>query len=272
LIQAFPSVRGKVGVEMFFEGCGAISPRFFSVTYRYRNSLATTFINSSTPPPQTLATPPTHISLLVSVIDHVVGDRHFRGLASPYLENVALRGSGPVHIIPRPPGTFSIREKTFTARRWVLVANGTGVAPFLGGVQEVTARWGRDGAQVPEEVLMFHGRRWEEERGVLRGLDDIAKGDKRVRLVEMISRKAEGKGAYVQDGVRDWGKEVWGMVKDGDGALLVCGSVAMAKDLHTVLCEIAVEHSDGEITDLIAAKKFWDGLAAEGMYMRDVWG
>ncbi|KAJ3117821.1 hypothetical protein HDU96_005408 [Phlyctochytrium bullatum] len=275
-------------------GCGAGVPRFFSVAWRFGVEDPAALPPWAVPglpasrlavaPPTTPAGRTTHVSVLASVVDGVdarVG-KHVRGLATPYLETVAaavaLRPTIPV--FPKPPAAFRFGARQMRCASWLLVANGTGVAPFLGAVQECRAR-----GTGPAEVWVVHGRRYEEEDAEVVGW---VRGVEGVKVVEAVSRPAGGVWPrYVQDAVRGVAGEVWRLLgaeekeEEGGCGVFVCGSTAMAKDLHTALCDIVVEQSAAQaaatgvpaaVPDLEAAKKFWNDKAKRGLYLKDVWG
>ncbi|KAJ3102085.1 hypothetical protein HDU97_000799 [Phlyctochytrium planicorne] len=147
----------------------------------------------------------------------------------------------------------------------IMVAAGTGVAPFLGMVGKVEG-----------EVWVLHGRRYDGDYAGLALGGGVKEG--KVKWSEVVSRPAggveSGASKYVQDVVRERADEVWKAL-EGGAAVLVCGSTAMAKDLHEALCEVVLKESlkhGGEVKDEKGAKAFWARLAKEGRYLKDVWG
>ena len=73
---------------------------------------------------------------------------------------------------------------------------------------------------------------------------------------------------YVQDRMREVGREMWTWLAEG-AHVYICGDAKrMAKDVEDTLLQIAAEHGG---KDIAAAKAWLDGLAKTGRYQRDVY-
>ena len=143
-----------------------------------------------------------------------------------------------------------------------MVGPGTGIAPFRGFMRDRAAR-GHKGRN-----WMFFGERnshtdfyYREElqelqdNGVLTRLDTAFSRDQQHRI-------------YVQDRMRQNGRELWNWLDDG-AHFYVCGDrLRMAKDVEATLLEIAGEH--GRLGPA-AAKDWLAELAESGRYARDVY-
>ncbi|MBD0707830.1 reductase [Streptomyces sp. CBMA291] len=199
------------------------------------------------------------ISVTVSVVRYE--NRHGmarKGVCSTFLADSPTGAEVPVFVRRaahfRPPADPSVPM--------VMVGPGTGVAPFLGFLQE------RRALGHPAPNWLFFGERhratgflYEEELtafladGTLDRLDTAFSRDQPVKV-------------YVQDRVREQGARLWEWL--GAGAhVYVCGDATrMAKDVDRALREVAMAHGG---LDAEAADAWIRRLAADKRYVRDVY-
>ncbi|MEU9121534.1 bifunctional nitrate reductase/sulfite reductase flavoprotein subunit alpha [Streptomyces sp. NPDC048506] len=204
-------------------------------------------------------TDPGRIDLTVSVVRYEnLHGRPRKGVASSFLAD-AEPGS-PVPVFVQRAAHF--RPPADPATPMVMVGPGTGIAPFLGFLDERRAR----GHHAPNWLFFGEQRRatdfyYEEELGRLRR-DGLL-----TRLDTAFSRDQRAK-VYVQDRMREHGAQLWSWLKDG-AHFYVCGDASrMAKDVDRALREIAVGH--GGLTE-DAAADYVKRLAADKRYVRDVY-
>ncbi|MEV4137518.1 bifunctional nitrate reductase/sulfite reductase flavoprotein subunit alpha [Dactylosporangium sp. NPDC049742] len=202
---------------------------------------------------------PTRVSLTVSVVRFANSRGQIRkGVASTFLADLPADGEVPVFVQRAP----HFRPPADPATPMIMVGPGTGVAPFLGFLQERQARGAR-GAN-----WLFFG---EQRRGTDFYYADelLALRDTGVltRLDLAFSRDQRNK-VYVQDRMREHGAHLWSWLQDG-ACFYVCGDASrMAKDVDRTLREIAVAH--GHLTP-DAAEAYVKQLAADKRYVRDVY-
>lgn len=144
----------------------------------------------------------------------------------------------------------------------IMVAAGTGIAPFRAFVEEraATAATGRSWLFFGERhrsTDFFYEAEWERwlRYGVLSRLDLAFSRDDAERV-------------YVQHRMRARGAELWAWLQEG-AVLYVCGSARkMARDVHETLIDIAAtqEGVSREDAQAVVAQ-----LARERRYLRDVW-
>ncbi|MFF7703062.1 molybdopterin-dependent oxidoreductase [Streptomyces lydicus] len=202
---------------------------------------------------------PGQIGLTVSVVRYENRDgRPRKGVASTFLADA---GSGsPVPVFVRQNAHF--RPPADPATPMVMVGPGTGVAPFLGFLDERRAR----GHRGPNWLFFGEQRRatdfyYEDELGRMRD-DGLL-----TRLDTAFSRDQRAK-VYVQDRMREHGAQLWSWLQDG-AHFYVCGDASrMAGDVDRALREIAVAHG-GLTPD--AAAGYVKQLAADKRYVRDVY-
>ncbi|GAA0401105.1 bifunctional reductase [Acrocarpospora corrugata] len=201
---------------------------------------------------------PDEIRLMVSVIrfDNPKGTAR-QGVCSAYLTQ-AQQTPIPLYVQP----TTYFRPPADPATPMVMIGPGTGLAPFLGFLDERRAL----GHQGPNWLFFGEQRRatdfyFEEDLtalhadGFLTRLDLAFSRDQRTKI-------------YVQDRMREKGAQLWSWLEDG-AHLYVCGDATrMAKDVDHTLREIVATHGDLS-TDNAAA--YVKQLAATRRYVRDVY-
>jgi sulfite reductase alpha subunit-like flavoprotein len=143
-----------------------------------------------------------------------------------------------------------------------MVGPGTGVAPFVGFLQERRAR----GHRAPNWLFFGEQHRatdfyYEQELTAL-----LAEGTLS-RLDTAFSRDQRAK-VYVQDRMREHGPLLWSWLQDG-AHFYVCGDASrMAKDVDRALKDIATVHGGLSEDDAAAYVK---QLATDRRYGRDVY-
>ncbi|REK87819.1 reductase [Streptomyces inhibens] len=204
-------------------------------------------------------TDPGLIRLTVSVVRYDNHRGHPRkGVASAFLAD-AEPGS-PVPVFVRRTAHF--RPPADPVTPMVMVGPGTGVAPFVGFLDERRAR----GHRAPN-WLFFGEQRRATDFYYEDALDGLRRDGLLTRLDTAFSRDQRAK-VYVQDRMREHGAHLWAWLQDG-AHFYVCGDASrMAKDVDRALRDIAVAH--GGLTE-DAAAGYVKQLAAEKRYVRDVY-
>ncbi|MYW11832.1 reductase, partial [Streptomyces sp. SID2563] len=204
-------------------------------------------------------TDPDRLSLTVSVVRYEnTHGRPRAGVCSPFLADAAPDTRVPVFVRRAP----HFRPPARPDAPMVMVGPGTGVAPFIGFLEERRAR--RD----PGPNWLFFGEQhratdffYEEE------LTSFLADGTLTRLDTAFSRDQRAK-VYVQDRMREHGAKLWTWLRDG-AHFYVCGDAArMAKDVDRALRDIAVAHGG---LDPEAAALYVKQLAADKRYVRDVY-
>ncbi|TDC77715.1 diflavin oxidoreductase, partial [Streptomyces hainanensis] len=222
------------------EALGRLRPRLYSI--------------SSSP----LGDPRT-VSLTVSVVRYEnAGGRGRKGVCSTFLADAAP-GTEMSVFVQRAP---HFRPPTDPATPMVMVGPGTGVAPFIGFLDERRAR----GHRAPNWLFFGEQHRATDfyyrdeltafrDQGLLTRLDTAFSRDQRAKV-------------YVQDRMREQGSRLWSWLRDG-AHFYVCGDASrMARDVDGALREIAQTHG-GLQRDEAAA--YVRRLAADRRYVRDVY-
>ena len=210
----------------------------------------------------------------------------FRGLATNYLlahehRHNGTDSNGSTYDLEGPRGKLSgsrvyihVRKSKFKLPTQshtpiVMVAAGTGIAPFRGFLQE-RARLAELGKPVGMMVLFFGCRNsdedflykdewqlWEEQ------LSD------RFIMVPCFSRLKDQRKKYVQDGLLECKELVANLIKEG-AAFYVCGAASMAREVRTRFVEVLSESSGVSIKE--TDDSISERMRRAGLYQEDVWG
>ncbi|MFF8194849.1 molybdopterin-dependent oxidoreductase [Streptomyces bobili] len=230
----------RAGAQEWAEVLGRLQPRLYSI--------------SSSP-----LTDPHLVSLTVSVVRYEnLAGRPRQGVCSPFLADAGPGTEVPVHVQRSP----HFRPPADPATPMVMVGPGTGVAPFVGFLEERRAR----GHRAPNWLFFGEQQRatdfyYEEELAAL-----LADGTLE-RLDTAFSRDQRAK-IYVQDRMREHGSQLWSWLRDG-AHFYVCGDASrMARDVDRALRDIAVVHGGLGETEAAAYVK---QLSADKRYVRDVY-
>jgi NADPH-ferrihemoprotein reductase len=121
----------------------------------------------------------------------------------------------------------------------IMIAAGTGVAPFRGFLHE-RARLKSMGRDVGPMTLFYGCRRSDEDylyRDEIASLQEEIFGDDQLKVVTAFSREDPTHKIYVQDRIQEHSEELCNTLMDGNSYLYVCGSATMARDVATRLGE-----------------------------------
>ncbi|MET7730741.1 molybdopterin-dependent oxidoreductase [Streptomyces sp. NPDC005402] len=230
----------KAGPQEWAQILGRLQPRLYSI--------------SSSP-----LTDPHLVSLTVSVVRYEnLHGRIRQGVCSPFLADAAADIPVPVHVQRSP----HFRPPTDSGTPMVMVGPGTGVAPFVGFLEQ-------------RRALGHRGPNWlffgEQHRATDFYYEDELTGfladGTLTRLDTAFSRDQRAK-VYVQDRMREHGPLLWSWLQDG-AHFYVCGDASrMAKDVDQALRDIAVLH--GGLDDAGAAA-YVKQLATDKRYVRDIY-
>ncbi|MFF7642828.1 molybdopterin-dependent oxidoreductase [Streptomyces canus] len=228
------------GPQEWAQLLGRLQPRLYSI--------------SSSP-----LTDPHLVSLTVSVVRYEnLRGRPRQGVCSPFLADAAADTPVPVHVQRSP----HFRPPADSATPMVMVGPGTGVAPFVGFLEQRRAL----GQRGPNWLFFGEQHRatdfyYEDELtgfladGTLARLDTAFSRDQRAKV-------------YVQDRMREHGPLLWSWLQDG-AHFYVCGDASrMAKDVDRALRDIAVLHGG---MDEAGAAAYVKQLATDKRYVRDIY-
>ncbi|WP_182903913.1 bifunctional nitrate reductase/sulfite reductase flavoprotein subunit alpha [Microbispora sp. H10830] len=204
-------------------------------------------------------TSPEQIRLTVSVVRFANTRGVLRsGACSAYLADSPQDASVPVYVQP----TTHFRPPSDPATPVIMIGPGTGVAPFLGFLDE-------------RRALGHRGRNWlffgEQRRATdfyYRDELTALRDDGLLTRLDLAFSRDQRAKIYVQDRMREHGGRLWAWLQEG-ARVYVCGDASrMAKDVDQTLRAIAAHHGGLSAEDAAAYVK---QLAAARRYVRDVY-
>lgn len=180
------------------------------------------------------------------------------GSASTFLGSLEEEAGVPVYVEANERFHLPVDD----ARDIIMIGPGTGVAPFRAFLQERRERGARG-----RNWLFFGNRHFTRDFLYQVEWQEALKAGALHRLDLAFSRDAAKK-VYVQDRLRESGRELYAWLQDG-AHLYVCGDAkAMARAVNDALAAIAVTHG-GRSEE--SAKEWLSDLMVQGRYARDVY-
>jgi sulfite reductase (NADPH) flavoprotein alpha-component len=238
VLRKFPNARPHP--EAFVESLDPLAPRLYSI--------------SSSP-----KAAPGRLSLTVDAVRYVIGKRKRVGVASTFLAERVAPGQS-LHAYIQTAHGFALPEDH--GLPIIMVGPGTGVAPFRAFLQERAA----SGAKGSNWLFFGHQRSacdffYADEFETMKATGLLT------RLSLAWSRDGAEK-FYVQDRMRQSGREVWAWLAEG-AHFYVCGDAQrMAKDVERALVDIVAEFGARSVDEAIA---FVAQLKKVGRYQQDVY-
>ncbi|KAL5962077.1 hypothetical protein TSMEX_010390 [Taenia solium] len=149
----------------------------------------------------------------------------------------------------------------------VMVAAGTGIAPFLGFIQERTfikSKGGRLG-----EAMLFYGCRSRNQDRILPDELADALNSGVLSYLQFAYSREQAQKVYVQHLLRGCAETIWSLLKAKNGHFYVCGdSRGMAQDVRHALLEIIQQQ--GSLTST-KAEEFFNELKSARRCIFDAW-
>lgn len=197
------------------------------------------------------------LALTVGRVQFESRGKSYRGIASNWLADLppgaAIRGwlARNVH--------FHLPEDDEKAI--IMVATGTGIAPFRGFMQAREARAAKGGH------WLFFGDRYRDSDFLYREEWQAWQASGLLDQLSLAFSREQAEKFYVQDALRAQGAEVFAWLENG-ACLYVCGSPAMAKDVESAVHEIIAKHGNMCAADAAA---YVARLKNDKRYCRDVY-
>jgi len=157
---------------------------------------------------------------------------HPNGLGSTFLHQLQTTDKITARIISNPHFHFPKKASSI-----IMIGNGTGIAPFLGMINENTCQ---------KEMHLFVGFR-HRNQSVEKYEKYLYKQQAKKQLSTFtfaFSRDEDSK--YVMDIIREQTKLITEKLASG-GVIMICGSLAMQKDVELVLEEICLKQNQREL-------------------------
>ncbi|AXB58119.1 PepSY domain-containing protein [Flavobacterium fluviale] len=152
---------------------------------------------------------------------------HENGLGSGFLNNLEPGNTIKARILKNP--TFHLPKK---APKVALISNGTGIAPFLGMIEQNKAK---------KEIHLYSGFRMVTP--TLLAYKKFAKVMIQKQHLDRfhVALSREGANIYVMDLIQKDASFFMNLLKEG-GVIMICGSLAMQKDVEAILNELCLEN------------------------------
>src|SRR6266481_3310082 len=237
-LQKFSGVRPHP--EAFVEALEPLQPRLYSISSSHNAT-------------------PGKLSLTVDCVRYVVGKRKRLGLASTFLAELINPGDEVKVYVQKAHG-FSLPPDPKTPI--IMIGPGTGIAPFRAFLldRKATGATGKN-------WLFFGHQRSSCDFFYSDELNALKTSGLLTRLSLAWSRDGD-KTFYVQDRMREVGRELWTWLAEG-AHLYICGDAKrMAKDVERALVDIVAQFG-ARTTD--EAVSFIGELKKKGRFQQDVY-
>lgn len=154
----------------------------------------------------------------------------------------------------------------------IMIAIGTGVAPFIGFLEHIQEQRKRKHAKKSLTWLIF-GCRLRKKQLCGERLSGFVKDGTLSKLSECFSRDTDTKIKYVQDCIRNESTEISNLLIDPENGkasrLFVCGSKQMSFDVRVAIEESLIKAD--KCSSIEDAKEIVTELVKSGRYIEDIW-
>jgi sulfite reductase (NADPH) flavoprotein alpha-component len=241
VLAAIEKFRGaRPDPEAFIEALDPLQPRLYSI--------------ASSP-----KVDPNRIALTVDAVRYPIGKRTRLGVASTFFADRIAPGANTRAYVQRAQHFALPADPSVPI---IMIGPGTGIAPFRAFLHE------RMATKAPGRNWLFFGHQhgaydffYEDELAGMKAARVLT------RLTLAWSRDAAEK-VYVQDRMRDVGRDLWAWLADG-AHVYVCGDAKrMAKDVEAALVEIIAAFGVRSANEAIG---FVADLKKNGRYQQDVY-
>jgi sulfite reductase (NADPH) flavoprotein alpha-component len=237
-LQKFSGVRPHP--EAFVEALEPLQPRLYSISSSHNAT-------------------PGKLSLTVDCVRYVIGKRKRLGLASTFLAE-RIKPGEQVKVYVQKAHGFGLPDDPKVPI--IMIGPGTGIAPFRAFLLDRRAA-GATG----RNWLFFGHQRSEFDFFYGDELNAMKMAGLLTRLSLAWSRDGEKK-FYVQDRMREVGRELWSWLAEG-AHLYVCGDAKrMAKDVERALVDIVAQHGARSTDEAVS---FVGELKKKGRFQQDVY-
>jgi sulfite reductase (NADPH) flavoprotein alpha-component len=237
-LQKFSNIRPHP--EAFVEALEPLQPRLYSISSSHNAT-------------------PGKLSLTVDCVRYVVGKRKRLGLASTFLAERIKPGDEIMVYVQKAHGFALPQDPKIPI---IMIGPGTGIAPFRAFLLDRKAT----GAQGKNWLFFGHQRSgcdffYADELNAMKTQGLLT------RLSLAWSRDGDKK-FYVQDRMREVGREVWTWLAEGANVYICGDAKRMAKDVERALVDIVAQFGARSIDEAVA---FVGDLKKKGRFQQDVY-
>ena len=262
-----PGSWSNLPLSFVLESLPTLSPRHYSIS------------SSSIVSPKQIS-----ITVATSSEDSPTHATPIPGLTTDYLLAIEQNKrhepiSGPTYDLSGPNNALGRGEKLFAHIRKskfrlptlaknpiVMIASGSGIAPFRGFIAE-RSRIATIGREVGKSFLFF-GCRSPDDYLYQDELKELEIPNKFVEIVPAFSRASEKK-CYVQDRLKERAEEVLRLLLEENAYFYICGSAAMARDVAASLCACLRQRKGWSESEL---REWSESMRKSHRWQEDVWG
>jgi len=237
-LQKFSGTR--LHPEAFVEALEPLQPRLYSICSSHNAT-------------------PGKLSLTVDCVRYVVGKRKRLGLASTFLAERIQPNDDVMVYVQKAHGFALPRDPKVPI---IMIGPGTGIAPFRAFLLD------RKAAGAPGKNWLFFGhQRSDCDFFYADELKAMKTQGLLTRLSLAWSRDGDKK-FYVQDRMREVGRELWSWLAEG-ATIYICGDAKrMAKDVERTLVDIVAQFGARSTEEAVA---FVGELKKKGRFQQDVY-
>ncbi|XP_010891863.2 NADPH--cytochrome P450 reductase isoform X1 [Esox lucius] len=211
---------------------------------------------------------PTMVSICAVVVDFQTSTgRRFKGVATNWLKNMVVTDNSHKATVPMYVRKSQFRLPYKASNPVVMIGPGTGIAPFMGFLQE-RGMMKEQGKDVGETILYFGCRHRNEDFLYQQELQEFQKIGVLTQLNVAFSRDQEEK-VYVQHLLKKNMEHLWKLIHTDNAHIYICGDARnMARDVQNTFYDIAEEAGGLTHTQAVTYIK---KLMTNGRYSQDVW-
>jgi sulfite reductase (NADPH) flavoprotein alpha-component len=237
-LQKFSGVRPHP--EAFVEALEPLQPRLYSISSSHNAT-------------------PGKLSLTVDCVRYIIGKRKRSGLASTFLAG-RIQPGDDVRVYVQKAHAFALPQNPKVPI--IMIGPGTGIAPFRAFLLDRRAT-GATG----KNWLFFGHQRSSCDFFYSDELNAMKTAGLLTRLSLAWSRDGDKK-FYVQDRMREVGRELWAWLAEG-AHVYICGDAKrMARDVETALVDIVAQHGARSTDEAVS---FVGELKKKGRFQQDVY-
>ncbi|XP_018588137.2 NADPH--cytochrome P450 reductase-like [Scleropages formosus] len=190
-----------------------------------------------------------------------------KGVATNWLKNKLPCDNGHKSTVPMYVRKSQFRLPFKVSTPVIMIGPGTGIAPFMGFIQERAWLKGK-GKEVGETVLYYGCRHRNEDFLYQEELEEFERTGMITQLNVAFSRDQEHK-VYVQHLLKKNKEHLWKLIHTESAHIYVCGDARnMARDVQNAFYEVAEEMGGMNRTQAVDYIK---KLMTKGRYSQDVW-
>lgn len=190
-----------------------------------------------------------------------------KGVATNWLKNKLFTDNGHKSTVPMYVRKSQFRLPFKSSTPVIMIGPGTGIAPFVGFVQE--RGWLKEQGKEVGDTVLYYGCRHENEDYLYK--EELKRFHEEGVLTQLnvaFSRDQEQK-VYVQHLLKKNKENVWKLINENNAHIYVCGDARnMARDVQNAFYEIVAEFAKLEHPQAVEYVK---KLMTKGRYSQDVW-